>query len=233
MPPHEVESIGALIPPPPNTKVLDEAYLHDMLRNMNYVGVLLQRLAISYMTAVHEPNDSRTPKAKKKEWDIKRQRLATIRSGLSARIDEHLDTTIFGPRCQAFCRQMYQKLPLEMREVVYGYLFPNSKIRVSSSYLKVPPRPSEEPYFPREFFEMIEAESHAHVFKDAFAEANMRTEMLKTWYKKTTFQIDDAATQYNRFSRLIQFFDFDRCASYNLHELVRAIEITLPTPTES
>lgn len=207
-----------------------------MLRQINYANLLLKRLALSYVTTLGDWNDVRTSIEKKEDKDMKRQRLIDIRSCLNSRINDHLDCTVFGPRCQFLCQSIYEKLPLELRELVYGSLFAEPRVKITDFYLDVTESDCGEAHFPPGLFNIIKAAPYAHVFQDLYAHIAVRIEMLKIWYQNTTFMFDDSVELDDKETDgiasldLISFFQHDQCANYKLRDVVRTIELALPLP---
>lgn len=187
------------------------------------------------MTTLGDHTDARISLLKKKDRDVKRQRLIDIRSCQDSRIDEHLECTVFGPRCHSLCHLIYPKLPLELRDAIYECLFAESRVQVIMLDRQVHIGGNSKLQYRFDFFDMYDAVPYAHIFKDAYTPIAVRTEMLRIWSRNTKFTFDDSRAlgrpdASTTSLALISFFDTDRCAIYELGDIIRYIELTLLLP---
>jgi hypothetical protein len=78
-----------------------------------------------------------------------REKFRAIKTRLSADVDRHVNTFSLTSQCQNLIKNMQQKLPLELREMVYKYLLQGSVVEITNTDLGLHNPPTEtEPRLP-------------------------------------------------------------------------------------
>jgi len=105
-------------------------------------------------------------------------------------------------------------LPLELRDMIYGYVFENSCVQLDTDYLEhtCPTTHSQKSY--RQLID----------FKFFAADTEMKQELAGAWYKMTTFWTEDPSTISSCLSR----FRWSAVLQAKPFDLIRHVEIWVP-----
>ncbi|KAF1850366.1 uncharacterized protein K460DRAFT_390885 [Cucurbitaria berberidis CBS 394.84] len=131
------------------------------------------------------------------------------------------------PKCRELCDLMYDKLPRELREMVYKYILRGPKklfdahvlspsswpLPTVSGFNYPTPNDSSSLSFHRDNV------TFSHVFYDAFAGPHIRPEIIESWYRAKTFTFTDCEVIASFLER-----DYWGC-NVDLRSCVKNIEI--------
>jgi hypothetical protein len=82
--------------------------------------------------------NTRNPKPQNK--GLKKKTLEEYRLTLEGEVRRYLQSCL-APPCRDLCRDMQEKLPLEIRELVYEHLFQTQECRTSMTKISLPTIP--------------------------------------------------------------------------------------------
>jgi len=139
--------------------------------------------------------------------------------------------------CRDLCKKMYNRLPRELRDMVYSHILKNNVIWVGQPQLKTSTEarfaaqrahrfmglndPSVEPE-PTKLYIDPTRHVHRHIFDMEFVTYPILLELDESWYGETTFYLDDPSHIPNFLARSPLSSELD------VSDLVRKIRIILP-----
>jgi len=123
-------------------------------------------------------------------FDVADHSLSNILARLPAEIDERIMIQE-GPHCRAFFQKIQDRLPKELREMVFGYIFQGPYVLLEAK--------DAEADNPDDTLPCVEQDigrhyPYSYLLKPGYInDSAIRTELIEAWFRTSNFIITDAA----------------------------------------
>jgi len=123
-------------------------------------------------------------------FDAADRSLSNILSRLPAEIDERIMIQE-GPDCRAFFQCLQERLPKELREMVFGYIFQGTYVLLEANNAELDNDDDAPPFVEQDIGRHY---PYSYLLKPGYIhDLAIRAELIEAWFRTSNFIITDAA----------------------------------------